>query len=123
MNTFHMSSSLLCPHHPLPPHTIYLSSPLSPPLSSVSSCCCFLFLFLFFLLICCCFYNCFPLLQVLLHNALGAGLFCSTCGLLPMFSQEMASPLLVKKNAWFYTSAHEQLVSITPSDPPPPLTS
>ena len=68
------------------PHTLIIPTLSSTVLS--------IFLFFFFLFICCCFSNCFPLLQVLLHNALGAGLFLSTCGLLPTFSLAMASPLL-----------------------------
>ena len=110
-------SSMSTSSSSLSPHTIHLSSPLSPPLSSVSSCCSSCFLFFFLFICCCCFSNCFPLLQVLLHNALGAGLFCSTCGLLPTFSLAMASPLLVKKiNAWFYLRH-----ALRPPPPPPPL--
>ena len=105
-----MPPSLQCPHLLPTHHTLII-----PPLSSVSSCCssscssCFFFLF-----ICCCFSNCFPLLQVLLHNALGAGLFCSTCGLLPTFSLAMASPLLVKKKTLGWLASR-------PQTPTPPL--
>ena len=60
----------------------------------------------------CCIFQNFHLihhLNWLLH-------YCSTCGLLPTFSLAMASPLLVTKKKKL--AAHEQLVSVTPSDPP-----
>ena len=78
--TYHPHSLLHCPQYLLVAFLLF-----------------FLLLLLLFFLFICCFSNCFPLLQVLLHNALGAGLFCSTCGLLPTFSLAIASPLLVKK--------------------------
>ena len=106
-----MPPSLQCPHYPLPsPHTPYTYHPHSflhcPQYLLVVV----LLLPLHLLLLS----NCFPLLQVLLHNALGAGLFCSTCGLLPTFSLAMASPLLVKKTTLGWLASRPQ----TPNPPP-----
>ena len=111
-----MPPSLQCPHHPLPsPHTPYTYHP-----HSLLHCPQYLLVVLLLVLLAsssssaaasptvslCCKYFCIMLWV--------QGFFCSTCGLLPTFSLAMASPLLVKKNAW--------LVSVTPSDshPPPP---
>ena len=58
---------------PLPTHHTLIIPTLSSTVLSILNLLFFLFLFLFFFLfICCCFSNCFPPLQVLLHNALGA---------------------------------------------------